>query len=396
MSLDPINLPNTITDLPTASSASFELNLDDYAWSVSSLGPYYDSDVESAPSEARVPSVHLDRRAVGSVTLTPSVCTTFGWNDEDEIHSIVSNVSRLPSPDIAGRALSDAPLTPATVTSWGPPSYLASPMLAGSPRAPSIDIARRHMYSQPVTPLTATSWGPPSYPNSPRHSQYALRSTTPDIAERVPSSSSGPFVSQLRPSSSYQNQDLTEQWAQGAIVATSREETGRFPEEEISQPFEFVFPYYRPLVNHEKDANNDVVIPEAESEATPWAQVWPYTKDSGSVAYGEGKPSRETATPWALVWPYAEAVPAATPWKQVWPYREAISQEPVVGCQYPYFNICKASLYPRSQNLTKVVQTLQCIRTSDCILPSCTRLLALELLIHPVVIRTLISVSSLV
>ena len=38
-SLDPVNMPNTMRDLPTASASEFELNLDDYTWSVSSAGP---------------------------------------------------------------------------------------------------------------------------------------------------------------------------------------------------------------------------------------------------------------------------------------------------------------------------------------------------------------------
>lgn len=61
-----------------------ELNLDDFSWSVSSAGP--PSDGTSSPlSSYRLPSVHIDRRMEGSVCPTPSVCTSFGPFDYDQV-----------------------------------------------------------------------------------------------------------------------------------------------------------------------------------------------------------------------------------------------------------------------------------------------------------------------
>ncbi|EJF61240.1 hypothetical protein DICSQDRAFT_86763 [Dichomitus squalens LYAD-421 SS1] len=183
-SLDPVNMPNTMTDLPTASASEFELNLDDYTWSVSSVGPP-DYDVESLDSWERTHSVHLDRRGEGSVCLTPSICTSFGPDDDFVPFSPVSYISRLPSPDLAWRMLEDVPPTPTTATSWGAPlEWPPSPV--ASSYTPSIDIAHRFLSSAPVTPTTATSWGAPSsYPPSPA---MISRVPSPDLGHRVATS----------------------------------------------------------------------------------------------------------------------------------------------------------------------------------------------------------------
>ncbi|KAH9943434.1 uncharacterized protein BXZ73DRAFT_40769 [Epithele typhae] len=183
-SLDPVNMPNTIEDLPTGTASGFELNLDDYTWSISSAGPL-DYEMESVLSWSRVPSVHLDRRGEGSVCLTPSVATSFGPDYDYNELSPLSYTSRLPSPDIAWRMYEDVPPTPTTATSWGAPlEYPPSP--AAWSYAPSIDIAERNMSSRPMTPTTATSWGPPSeYPRSPAAWSYA---PSIDIAGRYMSS----------------------------------------------------------------------------------------------------------------------------------------------------------------------------------------------------------------
>ena len=70
--LDPVNIPNTVP-LPEFDDAGneSELNLDDFAWSISSLGPP-SPGAESIASRDRVESVHMDRRGAGSVAMTPT------------------------------------------------------------------------------------------------------------------------------------------------------------------------------------------------------------------------------------------------------------------------------------------------------------------------------------
>ncbi|TFY82723.1 hypothetical protein EWM64_g1290 [Hericium alpestre] len=191
LSLDPVNMPNTVTlESPDDSAVAEggELNLEDFKWTASSKGPpeYYEDD--SPVSSPRVQSVHLDRRAEGSVLLTPSTATTWGpWGQNDDLISVspMSNVIRLPSPDLGQRMLDDVHLTPSTATSWGPPlDWPPSPLLFSRP--PSVDLGERMEFSRPVTPSTATSWGPPtSWPPTPAgyHDWDAPRS--PDIGERA-------------------------------------------------------------------------------------------------------------------------------------------------------------------------------------------------------------------
>ena len=100
----------------TLESPDFELDLDDFHWSISSAGPaWYPDNDESAYAR----SVNLEARLEGSVALTPSVATSFG--PDDVITPAFSNVSRYPSPDIAARFRESAPVSPVTATSWGAP-----------------------------------------------------------------------------------------------------------------------------------------------------------------------------------------------------------------------------------------------------------------------------------
>ncbi|KAI9063240.1 hypothetical protein FKP32DRAFT_1572561 [Trametes sanguinea] len=266
-SLDPANMPNTLTDLPSASTTEMhsELNLDDYDWSVSSVGPP-DYDMESVASWGRVPSVHMDRRLEGSVCLTPSVCTSFGPGDEDYLYSPISYMDRLPSPDMAWRMLEDVPPTPSTATSWGAPlSYPPSPLSA--PYAPSVDMAARCLSSRPATPSTATSWGAPlSYPPSPF---VFSRPASPDLAERGLSS-----------------------------VPTSP----RFQRTTTAQQYSLVYPYYN------------------AARTASWQHVWPYVEESHAVPEPVAE-HREATRIHDFVFPTrAAAQPKAQPWKQVWPY----------------------------------------------------------------------------
>ncbi|KIK98045.1 hypothetical protein PAXRUDRAFT_31440 [Paxillus rubicundulus Ve08.2h10] len=82
-----------------------ELNLVDYAWSVTSAGPS-SPPLQSVDSQYRPPSVHIERRVEGSVLLTPSTATT--WGRPDDGYSDVASTKRLPSQDLGQRILNDA------------------------------------------------------------------------------------------------------------------------------------------------------------------------------------------------------------------------------------------------------------------------------------------------
>ncbi|KAL1659890.1 hypothetical protein GGF50DRAFT_64369 [Schizophyllum commune] len=160
-----------------------ELNLEDYAWSISSYGPPdYDQQM-SLYGSLRVPSVHIAARAQGSVMLTPTTATSWGALN---LPSPAPTRSRIDTPDIAMRHLEDCPPTPTTATSWGPPSeWPASPMYQyATYRTPSVDLAQRMMGSRPCTPTTATSWGPDSYPVSPVEGYEYPRSPSIHLAYR--------------------------------------------------------------------------------------------------------------------------------------------------------------------------------------------------------------------
>ncbi|KXN89618.1 hypothetical protein AN958_05485 [Leucoagaricus sp. SymC.cos] len=181
-SLDPANLPNSLSlDGDTPSSAGLELNLEDFTWSISSVGPD-DYDVMSigSPSE-RLPSPDIARRMLEDSPPTPSTVTS--WGAPLSYPPTPLSDYRPPSLDLAFRAIFSPPLTPSTATSWGPESPVSSfDWYQDVPRAQSIHLGERGDFSRPVTPSTATTWGAPlSYPPTPATPFFVH---TPDVAHR--------------------------------------------------------------------------------------------------------------------------------------------------------------------------------------------------------------------
>ncbi|KZT05511.1 uncharacterized protein LAESUDRAFT_813330 [Laetiporus sulphureus 93-53] len=294
-SLDPANMPNTLGDLPSASTTErSELNLEDYTWSPSSAGPQeYDNETDSE-----------------------------SW--------------RLPSPDIAGRAMSDAPLTPMTATSWGAPlSYPASPLDAGSEYAQSVDVAVRAMSSRPATPTTATSWGPSSHPVSPMPQQPELRVPSPDLGDRglpsvpvTPSTATSwgpPSPAATSPAQSEFRVPSPDLGARGMLsvpvspLPVRLRKREAVPEssqdgEEETQPFKNVWPYQGAEADHEETKSEASVVSHL---AFPY-----YDASSKNVASDEGsrvsedeveEPDDDSVK---LFYPYKN-MPQQEPWSHV-------------------------------------------------------------------------------
>ncbi|KAF8529012.1 hypothetical protein BU17DRAFT_8332, partial [Hysterangium stoloniferum] len=273
-SLDPVNMPP---------GPDVELDLDDFAWSISSAGPPSERPMSPHWPEP-LPSIHLVDRLQGSVCLTPTTCTSWGPLDTPD-YSIV-DISRQPSPDLGLRMMEFVPLTPSTATSWGPED-LPSPSLSAydyAYRPPSIDIGQRATGSVPVTPSTATSWGPADPPLFPPETPHYTR--TPDVGERG-------FA------------DLQDQPALPPVLPCH--------DAESAKPWRYVWPY---LSEHDRKSVH-ALLPEA----TPWRYVWPYLSEHDRKSVHALLPE---ATPWRYVWPYLSEhdrksvhalLPEATPWR---------------------------------------------------------------------------------
>lgn len=252
-SLDPANLPNhmfleTLVSSPTVDEA--ELKLEDYTWSVSSLGPPSFGDV-SPPLSSHAPSVHLANRLEGSVCSTPSTYTSIGPLD-DEIYWPASPFA--PSIHLANRVEGSVCSTPSVCTSFGPSNDEVHWPLSPISRIPSPDIAQRMYEVMPETPTTATSWGAlESYPPSPR-----CTSPNPslDLGERSTSFEFGP-------SKVYPRSDATSDSLGG--VTTDLDVWGK--------PWPHVWPY-----NSVGGVKSDLDI----SAGKPWPHVWPYNDDHAS------------------------------------------------------------------------------------------------------------------
>lgn len=182
-SLDPINLPNNVSlDEDTSSGADAELNLEDFTWSISSVGPEdYDIMTIETFSE-RLPSPDMALRMFYDCPPTPLTATT--WGAPLSYPPSPLSDYRPPSLDLGFRTTFSAPLTPATATSWGPlsPAISADDWYQEIRRPASIHLGDRGDFSRPVTPSTATTWGAPlSYPPTPI-TPYQVK--TPDAAQR--------------------------------------------------------------------------------------------------------------------------------------------------------------------------------------------------------------------
>jgi hypothetical protein len=177
-----VDIPNNLqfSDIDILADTEEEINLNDFAWSATSLGPLDYDSLPSAVSGSHVLSVHVDRRLEGSVLLTPSTATS--WGPESLDSPPMSIVFRLPSPDIAQRVIEDCPPTPSTATSWGPEELLYSPASVTF-RLPSPDLGQRMLEDCPPTPSTATSWGPEELLYSPASVEFRLPS--PDLGQRM-------------------------------------------------------------------------------------------------------------------------------------------------------------------------------------------------------------------
>ncbi|KAJ3937223.1 MAG: hypothetical protein NXY57DRAFT_929947 [Lentinula lateritia] len=317
-SLEPANLPNTMSLDGVADGEDMEeLNLEDFTWSVSSLGPN-DWEEGSVASRPRLPSVHLANRMESSVCMTPSVCTSFGPSDYT-LPSPIPSWARVMTPDIAHRMYEDCPPTPSTATSWGPPSeYPASPISFG--RVSSVDLGDRVVFSPPPTPMTTTSWGPPSeYPQSP---MSFGRAPSVHLGDRLV------FSPPPTPSSATT-------WGPA------------------SWPSSPVTPFYvqTPDVGQRAFDPEDLALPSA-----PWKQVWPYHQQHLDTVSG----------PESQVWPFNSAhapsaeftMPVHAPWGHSWPYHsyasENLSSVTVrPACSYPSLKIYP-SVYPYFDDLYPV------------------------------------------
>ncbi|KAF9259546.1 hypothetical protein L218DRAFT_963585 [Marasmius fiardii PR-910] len=278
VSLEPANIPNSVSldDVPDYEDG--ELNLEDFTWSVSSQGPGDFDEALSVLSWDRTPSVHLAGRLQGSVCMTPSTVTSFGPSDYT-LPSPIPSSERAYTPDLGFRLYEDVPLTPTTATSWGPPSeYPPSPYTNRS--MSSFGLAHRLTFSRPTTPTTATSWGPSSWPASPVESMNG-------VAISVHLGDRGSFSRPVTPS-----------------TATSWGAPLSYPPSPAS-PF-----YVRSPDIGER------TFEEGALEQLPWAHGWPYQ--------GRQESPRTSAEPWAQGWPYCEYVQDhVQPWNHCWPYHSA-------------------------------------------------------------------------
>ncbi|KAL1721613.1 hypothetical protein EV715DRAFT_194282 [Schizophyllum commune] len=401
-----------------------ELNLEDYAWSISSYGPPdYDQQM-SLYGSLRVPSVHIAARAQGSVMLTPTTATSWGALN---LPSPAPTRSRIDTPDIAMRHLEDCPPTPTTATSWGPPSeWAASPMYQyATYRAPSVDLAQRMMGSRPCTPTTATSWGPNSYPVSPVEG-YASYPRSPSIhlayrgdfsrpvtpmtatswgapSEYPPSPAArsycpsihladrGEFSHPVTPmtatswgapswpaSPMYQDgiqQERIDTPDAAQIAFDFDEERGvkravrkPLPLDEYPQNLYNIYPAVQAraavqlqvTVDSPRMHSRELAQP-SPFKATPWNQVWPYTKAASveeSVSdYAESEVEdmpvnevKQTPSAKPLSFPYYDAF-AAKPWDHVWPYTQAYPGNLANGI-YPPVSQARDIVEPSFEDVT--------------------------------------------
>ncbi|PPQ98555.1 hypothetical protein CVT24_004046 [Panaeolus cyanescens] len=376
-SLDPPNLPN---DIPIQSPSlpveeEVELNLADYAWSVSSFGPASTGEL-SPLSWSRVSSVDLANRVIGSVCTTPSICTSFGPADYESLTSPVS-WGRVSSVHLGDRMVGSVASTPSICTSFGPADYDPLSPLVTYSRVPSPDIAHRLYDSAPPTPFTATSWGAPSsYPPSPACyssvSSVGLPERLSVEGHHLPHYSSDeeeegeiklfnpwPFTDRL--SSTEDSQSFMQATQEGTSTAVSEQRSGlwrhAWPYTAVRTPT----PVQEEDPSSLKDASFSSV-PEGASLVKPWGQAWPYNAASHlDIDQQPSTPPLQRNVPWGHAWPYNRTVDVD------------VTDKPL-DFVYPYFRIYAPvypvlEIYPPRMTDNKLVEKERFTLSTD--LPSC-------------------------
>jgi hypothetical protein len=336
--LEPENIPNNLqlSDLDILADTEEEINLNDFAWSATSLGPLDYDSLPSAVSGSRVLSVHLDRRLEGSALLTPSTATS--WGPESLDSPPMSILFRLPSPDIAQRVIEDCPPTPSTATSWGPEELLYSPASVKS-RLPSPDLGQRMLEDCPPTPSTATSWGPEELLYSPASVEFRLHS--PDLGQRMledcpPTPITG---TPWRPEHS-------------AISTVSR-----YPRN-LDMSMLSIWPYTPSITTWRLPIASRTVEPDLSGHVYPyisttshptWAFVWPlYIAENVSNPLPLQFPHRRLT--WTFAWPLYitenvfNPLPLQFPhrrptWTFIWPLFKAENASSPLASQFPDQNL---------------------------------------------------------
>ncbi|KAI0304126.1 hypothetical protein BC826DRAFT_1101019 [Russula brevipes] len=317
-SLDPIHIPNNIQlsdiDILADTDGVDGIDLNEFAWSVSSPGlPDYEP-LASAVSTSRIPSVHLDRRLEGSVLLSPSTATS--WGPESLDNSPSSILFRLPSPDIGRRVTEDCPPTPSTATSWGPEELLHSPASVQF-RLPSPDLGWRLLEDCPPTPSTATSWGPEELLYSPASVEFHLPS--PDLGRRMledcpPTPTTLPSWGLEEPFHSVVSMASRDPlhmagiWPYTLLMPTTwttQGDTSRKSRSAGLHPSDHVFPYF--------------LAPNCPT----WTFVWPFfeAENASRAQSSRGDTNAKSRTA-GLVFPYF-STPSRPTWTFIWPFFEA-------------------------------------------------------------------------
>jgi hypothetical protein len=284
-SLEPANLPNTMfLDDVANEEVEEELNLEDFTWSISSLGPNDWEDGSVSSLRERITTPDIARRMYEDCPPTPSDHTSWGppsWPPSP------MSFSRTSSVHLADRAVFSPPLTPSTATSWGPASWPPSPMSLNRP--PSVHLADRAVFSPPPTPSTATSWGPASWPPSPATPFYIR---TPDAGERTfdPDDfvfSSAPLMNDWP----YQQQ---QQYDESTVSV------------QLPYPFLYIYPsvypysleVYPAIPIRSRRLSQSVVVKIASGY--PDFEIYEQQR-----AFDSGDPVAVSA-PWMYVWPYQQ------------------------------------------------------------------------------------------
>ncbi|KAF8655225.1 hypothetical protein AX16_003132 [Volvariella volvacea WC 439] len=356
-SLEPANLPNNLPLDDGILTADQPLRLEDFAWSVSSVGPD-DYDSMSVLSYERLPSPDIARRMYDDCPPTPSTMTTWGppsYPPSDVDYEFEPALSI----DLGHRGVFSRPITPDTITSWGAPSFSQPPSPISERFCPSVHLEYRFDFSRPVTPATATSWGPVSvtWPSSPdsRNSEFSIHLASRGIHSLpvTPSTAASwehfnafiPGVTTSVSDHSHEHAEMqseeevpfiAQQTSAGVESAPSTNasswDSSSYPHLIIYPPVYPYFDLYPTTISgcEPADYPHLVIDPptggnlDEIAEPVVWKHVWPYST-----------PSNSSPQPWKQVWPYTSrrAAPVDTKIQPAYPY---IVIYPAV---YPHFDL---------------------------------------------------------
>ncbi|KIY49213.1 hypothetical protein FISHEDRAFT_72558 [Fistulina hepatica ATCC 64428] len=275
------------------------LDLEEFSWSVSSLGPPTPIHVELDDGYDNE-SLDLGHRAQGSVALTATTATSWG---PVHLPTPPPGIERYPTPDIAHRMIEDSPLTPLTASYGISPSLFSSTVVTASAGHSELDT--QSLKSPLEAHIVAVKLSASGFSVTESHFLVNIHAPWYGVWPYFQAT-----MAQLLSDDVKEGHSPSVPWH------------GVWPYMQVEKLETFTARDIEILVAVKQSSSSEVESNELTVSDEPWSGVWPcfHADVLETVLSGE---------PWFGVWPYTQVIvetpdvddlSLTKPWFGMWPY----------------------------------------------------------------------------